>query len=104
MARRALQAVGGLLEGFVVLDETAGERPATVARAVVQADEEHAAVTLDDGVRSDLHEHELGEAADRAGRPVASVDAGAHERRRVAGAERKAKLPGLGHDGRGTGP
>ena len=39
-------AAGGLLNGFVVLDETAGKRPVTIARAVVQANEEDAVIAF----------------------------------------------------------
>src|SRR5207247_9229490 len=73
-----------LLDRFVVLDQTARECPAPVARTVVQPDEEHAAVALDDGVRADLNKQELGEAADRAGGPITPVDSREHERRAVS--------------------
>ena len=66
-----------------LFDEATGECPASVARTVVQADEEHLAFAIDDRVRADLHVHEVGEPAYRACRSVAAVDARRYELRAV---------------------
>ena len=89
-------ATGGLLGRLVVLDEPAGQRPVAIARPVVQTDEQHGAVALDDRVRADLHVHEIGEAAGRAGRAITPVDAREDQLRAVAWTERERARRHLG--------
>src|SRR5258706_609011 len=77
----------GLLGGLVGFDETPRKGPVPITWTVVETHQEDPAIALDDGVRADLHVHEVGESADGAGRAFAPVDARGNEARAITWTE-----------------